>query len=61
MEPLHVQDQVFQLKEGWFCVNRGRVHGTFATEAHAWRDLEARWRADLDLSRQHRGYLCGKK
>jgi hypothetical protein len=56
MEPLHVQDQVFQLLEGWFLVVRGRVYGTFATEAAARRDLEARWQADWDLSRQHRGY-----
>jgi hypothetical protein len=53
MEPLHACDQIFHLVEGWFFVVSGRVHGTFADDQSAWREMTQHQQAILDLHRRN--------
>jgi len=47
MEKLTVQDQVFQLREGWFCVVANRIHGTWADRGAALAGLATEQRREL--------------
>lgn len=54
MERLHVRDQPFLLAEGWHFVVSGRVHGVFATQEAAAREMQAQQQAEYDLRSKRR-------
>lgn len=55
MERISVRDQPFRLAEGWHFVVSGRVHGVFATEEAATREMQAQQQAEYDLRNKRRG------
>lgn len=55
MERIPVRDQTLKLEEGWHFVVSGRVHGVFATEEAARREMQAQQQAEYDLRNKRRG------